>query len=131
MSGQYAAALIAALFVAGLFVPGALPVSAQMGPEMMGRQGMMGQGQTSAMPMQQMSEVMRQMADRLASGKALDAERAERLRRLVDQLAAATTRMSGGMGGGMMGGGMMGQGPDQMAEVSRILAQISDLLRSQ
>ena len=37
----------------------------------------------------------------------------------------------GMMGGGMMGGGMMGQGSEQMGEVSRILGQISDLLRSQ
>ena len=86
--------------------------------------------------MQQMSEVVKQMADRLASGQALDAERAERLRRLTDQLVAATGRRSGGMGGGMMGpgmmgGGMTGQASEQMAEMSRILSQISELIRGQ
>ncbi|MBI3007402.1 MAG: hypothetical protein HYY53_03775, partial [candidate division NC10 bacterium] len=54
-----------------------------------------------------------------------------RLRRLADQLVAATGRMSGAMGGGMMGGGMMGQGSEQMGELCRILGQISDLLRGQ
>jgi len=97
---------------------------------------MMGQGQTSAMPMQQMSDVVKQMADRLASGKGLDADKGERLRRLVDQLVDASGRISRGMGGGMMGGGMMGggmmgQGAEQMGEVARILAEISDLLRKQ
>ena len=90
------------LFVSGLVLWDGSRVSAQMGPGMMGGQGMMGQGQTSAMPMQQMSEVVKQMADRLASGKGLDTDKAERLRRLADQLAAASGRMSGGMSSGMM-----------------------------
>lgn len=116
-----------ALHIAGLALSGASPVSAQMGP------GMMGGGQPSSMPMQQMSEVVRQMADRLASGKPLDAERAERLRRLADQLVATTGRLSGSMGGGMMGPGMMGggQASEQMGEISRILSQISELIRGQ
>ena len=134
MTRRYATRFMLVLLVGGLVLLDS-PVSAQMGPGMMGG-GMMGQGQASAMPMQQMAEVVRQMADRLASGKGLDAEKAEPLRRLADQLAAAAGRMSQGMGpgmmgGGMMGGGMIGQGSEQMGEVSRILGQISDLLRSQ
>lgn len=127
---RYATGLILALLVAGLFPWDGSPASAQMGP------GMMGGSQTSSMPMQQMAELIKRMADRLASGKALETERAERLRLLADQLVAATGRMSGAMGGGMMGGGMMGggmmgQGSEQMGELSRILGQISDLLRGQ
>lgn len=124
MTRRYATRFMLALLVGGLVLLDS-PVSAQMGTGMMGG-GMMGQGQASAMPMQQMAEVVRQMADRLASGKRLDAEKAEPLRRLADQLAAAAGRMSQGMGPGMMG-----QGSEQMGEVSRILGQISDLLRSQ
>lgn len=134
MTRRYATRLMLALFAGALILPAGSPVSAQMGPGMMGPQGMMGQGQTSVMPMQQMSEVIKQMAGRLASGKGLDVDKGERLRRLVDQLVDASGRMSRGMsggmmGGGMMGGGMMGQGSEQMGEVSRILAEISDLLR--
>ena len=120
---------ILAVLVGVSILSAGFPASAQMGPGMGG--GMMGQGQASTMPVQQMSEVMKQMADRLASGKGLSAEKAERLRRLADQLVAATGRMGQGMGSGMMGGGMMGQGSQQMGEVSRILAEISDLLRGQ
>jgi len=53
----------------------------------------------------------------------------------VEELVAATGRMSGSMGGGMMGSGMMGGGMGQasqeMAEFSRILSQISELVRGQ
>lgn len=125
MTRRYATGLILALFIAGLFLWHGSLASAQMGP------GMMGGSQASSMPMQQMAELIKRMADRLASGKALETERAERLRHLADQLVAATGRMSGAMGGGMMGGGMMGQGSEQMGELSRILGQISDLLRGQ
>ena len=122
-------AWMVALFVPGLTFLSGSPVSAQMGP------GMMGGGQASAMPMQPMAEVVRQVADRLALGKPLEAEKAKRLRRLADQLVAATGRMSGSMGGGMMGSGMMGGGMGQasqeMAEFSRILSQISELVRGQ
>jgi hypothetical protein len=86
------------------------------------------------MPMQQMSDVIKQMADRLASRKRLASEKAERLRRLAGELVAATGRMTGGTGGGMMGGGMMGimgQGSEQMGEISRILARMNDLLVGQ
>lgn len=136
MTRLYATGLIMALFVGGLLLSEGSQVSAQMGPGMMGGQGMMAQGQTSVMPMQQMAEVVKQMADRLGSGKTLDTKRAEQLRRLGDQLVAATGGMAGAMGGGMMGGGMMGrgmmgQGSEQMSELSRILGQISDLLRGQ
>lgn len=134
MTRRYAAGFMLALLIGGLVLWDGSRVSAQMGPGMMGGQGMMGQGQTSAMPMQQMAEVVKQMADRLASGKGLDTDKAERLRQLADQLATATGRMSGGMAGGMSGsgmkgGGMMGPGSEQMNELSRILGQISDLLR--
>lgn len=95
----------------------------------------MGGAQTSPMSMQQMSELVKQLAERLALGKTLDAERGERFRRLADQLVGATGRMASGTGGvmgpGMMGGGMMGQGSEQMAEVTRILSQISELVRGQ
>lgn len=133
MTRLYATGLIMALFVGGLVLSEGSPVSAQMGPGMMGGPSMMGQGQTSAIPIQQMSEVINQMGGRLASGKGIDANKGERLRRLTDQLVEATGRMSRGMGGGMMGGGMMGggmmgQGSEQMGELSRILGQISDLL---
>lgn len=136
MTRRWATGLMMALFVGGLVLLEGSQVSAQMGPRMMGGQGMMGQGQTSVMPMQQMAEVVKQMADRLASGKKLDTKSAEQLRRLADQLVAATGRMAGAtgggmMGGGMMGGGMMGQGSEQMGELSRILGQISDLLHGQ
>lgn len=130
MTRRYATGMVLTLLLGGLVLAADSPVSAQMGPGTMGG-GIIGQGQSSAMPMQQMPEVLKQMADRLASGKRLEAEKAERLRRLTDQLVAATGRMSQGMGGGMMGGGMMGQGSEQMGEISRILLQISDLLRSQ
>jgi hypothetical protein len=83
------------------------------------------------MPIQQMAEVVKQMSDRFGSEKKLDAEKAERLRRLADQLVAATSRISGAMSGGTMGGGMMGQGTAPMAEVSQLLAQMSDLLGRQ
>lgn len=134
MTKRYLTGLMLALFIGGLVLSDGAQVAAQMGPGMMGPQGMMGQGQVS-MPMQQMAEVIKQMADRLTSGKALDAEKAERLRGLADQLIGATSRMAGGTGGGMMGPGMMGggmmrQGSEQMGEVSRILAQISELLRA-
>lgn len=125
-----ATGLVVALLVGWLVLSEGWPASAQMGPGMMGG-GMMGQGQTAAMPMPQMAAVIRQMADRLASGKGLQTDKAERLRQLADQLAAAAGRMAGGMGPGMMGGGMMGQGSEQMNELSRILGQISDLLRDQ
>jgi hypothetical protein len=115
-----------ALFVGILVFSSGSLASAQMGPGMMGGQGMMGQGQTSGMPMQQLSEVVKLMADRLASREGLDVEKAERLRRLADQLVAGMSRMTQGMGGGMMG-----QGLEQMSEFSRILAQMKDLLRSQ
>lgn len=136
MTRRCATGFMLALFVGLLVLSGGPPVSAQMGPGMMGGQGPMGQGQTSSMPMQQMSDVMKQMADRLASRKGLDTGKAERLRRLADQLLTVTGRMSGGMGsgmmgGGMMGGGMMGQGSDQMGEISQILAQMKDLLLGQ
>lgn len=136
MTRRSATGFMLALLVGGLVLPGASPGSAQMGPGMMGGQGMMGQGQTAAMPMPQMAAVIRQMADRLAAGKGLQTDKAERLRHLADQLVAASGRMAGGMGpgmmgGGMMGGGMMGQGSEQMNELSRILGQISDLLRDQ
>lgn len=132
MTRRNVIAVMFMLFVGGLVLPAGSEVSAQMGPGMMG-QGMMGQGQASAMPVQQMAEVMKQMADRLVPGKGLDADKAERLRKLADQLAAFTRQMPGGgmMGGGMMGGGMMGQGSEQMREASRILTQISELLRDQ
>lgn len=119
-----------ALFVGVLVFSSGSLASAQMGPGMMGGQGMTGQGQTSGMPMQQMSEVVKLMADRLASREGLDVEKAERLRRLADQLVAGMSRMTQGMGGGVPGG-MMGQGSEQMSELSRILAQMKDLLRSQ
>lgn len=136
MTKRYLTGLMLALFIGGLVLSDGAQVAAQMGPGMMGPQGMMGQGQTSPMPMQQMGEVIRQMAGRLASGKGLDADKGERLRRLADQLVDASGRMSRGMSGGMMGGGMMsggmmGQGSEQMSEVSRILAEISNLLRGQ
>lgn len=141
MTRRWATGLMMALFVGGLVLLEGSQVSAQMGTGMMGGQGMMGQGQTPVMPMQQMAEVVKQMADRLGSGKRLDTKRAEQLRRLADQLGAATGRMAGAtgggmmgggmMGGGMMGGGMMGQGSEQMGELSRILGQISDLLHGQ
>lgn len=132
MTRRNVIAVMFMLFVGGLVLPAGSEVSAQMGPGMMG-QGMMGQGQASAMPVQQMAEVMKQLADRFVSGKGLDADKAERLRRLVDQLAASARQMPAGgtMGGGMMGGGMMGQGSEQMREPSRILTQISELLRDQ
>lgn len=123
------AGLILAALVGILPLSAGSPAAAQMGP------GMMGGAQTSPMPMQQMSELVKQLAERLASGKTLDAERGERLRRLADQLVGATGRMASGTGGmmgpGMMGGGMMGQGSEQMAEVTRILSQISELVRGQ
>lgn len=125
---RYVIGLMVTSFLGGLVLPQGSPVSAQMPSGTRGEQGMMGRGQTFAMPMQQMSEVIAQMADRLASGKGLDRERAKRLRRLADQLILATARMSEGMGG-MGGGGMMRQGSGQMAGASRILAQISDLVR--
>jgi hypothetical protein len=109
-----------ALFIGGLVLSEGSGVSGQMGP------GMMGGGQTSSMPMPQMADVIKQMADRLASGKPLDPDKAQQLRRLADQLAEATGRMTGGMGPGMMG-----QGSQQMQEVSRILTQMQDLLRGQ
>jgi hypothetical protein len=59
----------------------------------------------------------------------LDTEKTERLSHLADQLVTATSRMTEGMGGGMMGGGMMGQGSEEMRELSKILSQMSDLLR--
>ncbi|MBI4590369.1 MAG: hypothetical protein HY725_16185 [Candidatus Rokubacteria bacterium] len=130
MMRRGATGLVVALLVGWLVLSEGGPASAQMGPGMMGG-GMMGQGQTAAMPMPQMAAVVRQMADRLASGKGLQTDKAERLRQLADQLAAAAGRMAGGMGPGMMGGGMMGQGSEQMNELSRILGQISDLLRDQ
>jgi hypothetical protein len=111
--------LLLALFIGGLVLSESSAVSGQVGP------GMMGGGQTASMPMPQMAEVIKQMADRLASGKPLDPDKAQQLRHLADQLVETTGRMTGGMGGGMMG-----QGPQQMAEVSRIIGQISDLLRS-
>lgn len=123
MLRRYATAALVSLLFGGLLFAGGSPVSAQMGPGMMGGQGMMGPGQASAMPMQQIAEVMKQLADRLASGRALDGDKAERVRRLVDQLAAFTRQM--------VGGGMMGQGSEQMREASRILTQISELLRDQ
>jgi hypothetical protein len=49
-----------------LVLSGGTPVLAQMGPGMMQGRGMMGQGQSSEMPMQQMSEVIKHMTDRLA-----------------------------------------------------------------
>ena len=129
MTRRRATRLMLALLVGGLVLADGSQVLAQMGP------GMMGGSQTSPMPMQQMAEVVKQMADRLASGKALDAEKAERLRGLAEQLIGATSRMAGGMGGGMMGpsmmgGGMMRQGAEQMGDLSRTLAQISELLRA-
>lgn len=124
------------LFIGGVVLLQGATGLTQMGPGKMRGLGATDHRQTSVMPMKEMSEVIRQMADRLASRRRLDAEKGRRLRRLADQLATATARMSEGMGGSMMGGGMMGgrmmeQGPQQMAEVSRILAQISNLLRSQ
>ncbi|MBI3077438.1 MAG: hypothetical protein HYY85_10740, partial [Deltaproteobacteria bacterium] len=85
-----------------------LPVLAQIAPGMREGPGTMGRGQPSAMPMQKVSEVVKQMADHLASGKKLGPGKAKRLRALADQLVAAARQMSEGMGGGMMGGGMMG-----------------------
>jgi hypothetical protein len=114
MTRRYATGVMLVLVVGGLVSSGGSLASAQMGP------GMMGGGQASAMPMPQMAEIIKQMADRLASGQGLDAAKAEQLRRLADQLAEAT---------GRMGGGMMGRGPEQMQEVSLILSQMSDLLR--
>jgi hypothetical protein len=119
MMRRYATGCMLALVVGGLVCSGGSLALAQMGP------GMMGGGQASAMPMPQMAEVIKQMADRLASGQEFDATKAEQLRRLADQLAEATGRMAGGMGGGMMG-----RGPERMQEVSRILSQMSDLLRA-
>lgn len=136
METRWAAFTAMVIFVLAL---GSAPLEApaQMGPGMMGGQGsMMGQGQAAPMPMPQAAAIIQQLAERLAQGKRLEGEKAERLRRLTDQLVAAAGRMSGGMGGGgmmggMMGGGMMGQAAGQMDELSRILAQISDLLRGQ
>lgn len=136
MARRHATRLMLALLVGGLVLADGSQVLAQMGPGMMGGQGMMGQGQAASMPMPQAAAIIQQLAERLAQGKRLEGEKAERLRHLTDQLVAAAGRMSGGMGGGgmmggMMGGGMMGQAAGQMDEVSRILAQISDLLRGQ
>ena len=120
MTKRFVTGLMLALFVAGLVLSESSAVSGQMGP------GMMGGGQTVSMPMPQMAEVIKQMADRLASGKPLDPDKAQQLRHLTDQLVEATGRMTGGMGGGMMG-----QGSQQMEEVSRLMGQMSDLLRGQ
>ncbi len=120
MTRRSATGFMLALLVGGLGFSGGSLASAQMGP------GMMGGGQASSMPMPQMAEVIKQMADHLAAGKELDAEKGEQLQRLADQLGQAIGRMAGGMGGGMMG-----QGPEQMQEVSRILSQMSELLRGQ
>lgn len=95
-------------FLVSWFVPPAgPPTSAQMGPGQMGpgMMGRQGQGQTSTMPMPQMADVIRQMAERLAARKPLDPDKAEQLRRLADQLRAVAGQMAEGMGGGM--GGMM------------------------
>lgn len=134
MTRRRATRLMLALLIGGLVLADGSQVSAQMGPGMMGGQGMMGQGQAAQMPMPQAAAVIQQLAERLAQGKRLEGEKAERLRRLTDQLVAAAGRMSGGMGGGgmmggMMGGGMMGQAAGQMDELSRILAQIAELVR--
>lgn len=98
-----------------------------MGGGMMGGQG---QAAGAQIPVQQMADVMKRMADRLASDRKLDRAKAEKLRALAADLVEATSRMSGGMGGGM-GGGMMGQGSAQMAEVSRIVGQMAELLRGE
>jgi hypothetical protein len=120
MTRRSVTGVMLALFIGGLVLSEGSGVSGQMGP------GMTGGGQMSSMPMQQMSNVVKQMADRLASGKPLDSDKAQQLRHLADQLVEATGRMTGGMGPGMMG-----QGSQQMQEVSRILTQMQDLLRGQ
>ena len=120
MTKRFVTGLMLALFVAGLVLSERSALSGQMGP------GMMGGGRTTSMPMPQMAEVIKQLADRLASGKPLDPDKAQQLRRLADQLVETTGRMTGGMGGGMMG-----QGSQQMEEVSRMVGQMSDLLRGQ
>lgn len=142
MTMRFFRLLALAFLVAALLLSEGPPISAQMGPGQMGPgqmgPGMMGQsgarGQTSTMPMPQMAEVIKQMADRLAARKPLDPDKAERLRRLADQIRAAATQTAESMGGGMsgmMGGGMMAQASQQMAEMTRILNQMSDLLRDQ
>jgi hypothetical protein len=120
MTKRSVTGLMLAFCIGGLALSERSAVSGQMGP------GMMGGGQTASMPMPQMAEVIKQMADRLASGKPLDPDKAQQLRRLADQLVETTGRMTGGMGGGMMG-----QGSQQMEEVSRMMGQMSDLLRGQ
>jgi hypothetical protein len=120
MTSRFVAGLMLALFIGGLVLSERSGVSGQMGP------GLMGGGQTASMPMPQMAEVIKQMGGRLASGKPIDPDRAQQLRRLADQLVETTGRMTGGMGEGMMG-----QGSQQIEQVSRILTQRQDLLRGQ
>jgi hypothetical protein len=62
MTRRSATGFMLALVVGGLVFSGGPLASAQMGPEMMGG------GQASAMPMPQMVEIIKQMADCLASG---------------------------------------------------------------
>lgn len=134
METRWVAFIAMASFVLALGLA-PLEASAQMGRGMMGGQGGM-MAQAAPMPMPQAAAIIQQLAERLAQGKGLEGEKAERLRHLTDQLVAAAGRMSGGMGGGgmmgsMMGGGMMGQAAGQMDELSRILTQMQDLLRRQ
>jgi hypothetical protein len=91
MTRRWRVGFVVALFVVGLALSAGSQVLAQMGP------GMMGGGATpSPMPIQQMSEVVKEMVDRLASGKGLDTGKVERLRRLADQLSTVTGRMARG-----------------------------------
>lgn len=122
-----------AFLVGGLVLSQGPPVPAQMGPGMMGRPGTRDQGQPP-MPVPQMAEVIKQMAERLATRRPLARDKGDELRRLADQLRAAAGQLAEGMGGGMggmMGGGMMGQASQQMAEMNRILSRMSGLLRDQ
>lgn len=124
---------LTAFIAAAFLLSSAPPIAAQMGPGQRGPgqmgPGMMGQpparaqGQPSTVPMPQMADVIKQLTDRLSSGKPLDADKANQLHRLADQLRAVAAQMGEGMGG------MMGQGSQQMAEMNRILSQMAELLR--
>lgn len=118
-----------AFLVGGLALSQGPPALAQMGPGMMGPPGARDRSQP-AMPMLQMADVMKQMADRLGTRKLLAPDRAKELRRLAERLRAAAAQTSENMGG-MMGGATMGQASQQMAEMNRILSRMSELLRDQ